>query len=150
LPSPSYLLVITGTIIFALSLFMLSLTHPNAYYQVFLAHGLGSAIGAGLLYVPSLAVLAHHFSGPRRAAVMMLAASGASFGGLTHPIMLNNLFAKVGFREGVRASAGMCTGLNVLACALIRTRLPSKRQQPLGPIFLAFMRDVPYMLVVLG
>lgn len=40
---------------------MVSLAHPEKYYQVFLSQGVGMGIGAGLLYTPALAVQAHHW-----------------------------------------------------------------------------------------
>jgi hypothetical protein len=51
--------------------------------------------------------------------------AGASLGSVFHPIMLNNLInGKFGFGNGVRASAGMISGLLFIACLLMRTRLP--------------------------
>lgn len=44
-----------------LRLFMVSIAHPNKYYQLFLSQGLCMGIGTGLIYVPSLAVQAHHW-----------------------------------------------------------------------------------------
>jgi len=55
---------------------------------------------------------------------MGLVVAGASLGAVSHPIMLNNLInGKLGFANGVRASAGMISGLNFIACLLMRTRL---------------------------
>ena len=55
---------------------MLSLADPEKYYQVFLSQGLGAGLGVGLLYVPSLAVQAHHWR-RRRALAMGTTISGA-------------------------------------------------------------------------
>ncbi|KAG6860968.1 hypothetical protein C0995_005334 [Termitomyces sp. Mi166 len=78
-----YHLMVGGSVLFSICLFMLSLTHPQQYYQVFLAHGLGLGIASGMTYVP-----------------------------------------------GVRASAGLNTGLLVVALLLMRTRLlPSPRKE---------------------
>jgi hypothetical protein len=56
---------------------------------------------------------------------MGLVVAGASLGAVSHPILLNNLInGKLGFANGVRASAGMISGLNFIACLLMRTRLP--------------------------
>lgn len=128
-----------GSVLCVFSLFMLSLSKPQQYYQVysrqcllvnlpypylnqvFLAQAIGVGAGSGLSYVPSMALLAQYFKKPhRRALVMSIVASGSSLGGTLHPIMLNILFnGHVGFHNGVRASAGLIGGCLVLAiCAM--------------------------------
>jgi hypothetical protein len=47
------------------------------YYQLFLYQGLGTGIGAGCLYVPALAIQAHHWR-ERRVLVMGIVVTGAS------------------------------------------------------------------------
>lgn len=56
-------------------LFMLSIAHPDKYYQLFLSQGVGMGIGAGLVYVPAVAVQAHHWS-TRRAVAMGIVVTG--------------------------------------------------------------------------
>ena len=57
------------------SLFMVSLAHHDKYYQIYLSQGLGMGIGAGLLYVPAMAVQAHHWKS-RRALAMGIVVTG--------------------------------------------------------------------------
>ncbi|KAG2118187.1 MFS general substrate transporter [Suillus discolor] len=105
-------------------LFMLSLAKPDQYYQIFLSQGIGSGIAIGLTNVPSFAVVSHHFQ-RRRALAMGIVATGSSLGAILHPIMLNNLInGRLGFANGVRASAALSGGLLVIANLLMRTRLP--------------------------
>ena len=71
-----------------------------------------------------MAVVSHYFN-KRRAQVMTFASSGAYLGAVVHPIMLNNtLNGQLSFANGVRASAGLISGLLLIACLLMRTRLP--------------------------
>ena len=92
--------------------------------KVFLAQGIGSGCAAGLLYVPSMAIVSHYFD-KRREQVMTFTSSGAYLGAVVHPIMLNNTInGQLGFANGVRASAGLISGLLLIACLLMRTRLP--------------------------
>jgi len=146
-----YHLVIAGSLLFAFSLFMLSLAKPHQYYQVFLAQGIGMGISIGLIYVPAISVVSHYFS-TRRAIAMGIAASGSSVGALIHPIMLNHLFnnPSVGFANGVRASAGLNTVLLLIACLLMRTRLPPKKagNANLFAAALAFSHDSAYVFAV--
>ena len=140
------------------SLFMLSLAQPGQYYQVYLAQGVGLGLGAGLTYIPSVAVLAQHFPAPQeRALMMMLVASGSSMGGVVHPIMLNNLFSNpnVGFATGVRASAGMLAGMLIIALACMRTNNTGGAKQQakrddLRKSITKFSTDRLYVVAVIG
>jgi MFS family permease len=121
-----YSLLWGGSLLTTFSLFMLSLAKQDHYYQVFLAQGLGAGLGGGICYVPSVAIVSHYFQ-RRRALAMTIVASGASLGAVIHPIMLNHTLGKLGFGTAVRASAGLVGGLLFIACCLMRTRIPVKR-----------------------
>ncbi|ETW81163.1 MFS monocarboxylate transporter [Heterobasidion irregulare TC 32-1] len=147
-----YFLLVGGSVLIVLCLFMLSLAEPQHYYQIFLTLGLGLGLGTGATYVPSLTIIAHHFS-RRRALAMGIAASGASLGALLHPIMLNNLFhGPVGFANGVRASAGLMAGALILAGLLMRTRLPPRKGAQMGLFMSArtFVKDEVYTIAVVA
>lgn len=117
---------------------------------MFLAQSIGHGLGAGLMYVPSLAVLSHYFV-RRRAMAMSIVATGAALGAVVHPIMLNNLFERIGFANTVRASAGLITGLLLLACLLMHPRLPPPEStQPLWKSLKRFSRDGPYVCAAIG
>jgi len=119
-----YHLLYGASLLQAFALFMLSLAGPDNYYQVFLAQGIASGCAGGLLYIPSMAVLSHYFD-KRREQVMTFASSGAYLGAVVHPILLNNtLNGALGFANGARASAALISGLLLIACLLMRTRLP--------------------------
>ena len=82
----------------------------------------------GLMNVPSFAVVPHHFR-RRQPFAMGIVASGGSLGAIIHPIMLNNLISgRLGFANGVRASAGLISVLLLVACLLMRTRLPPQQK----------------------
>ena len=63
-------------VIFAIMMLSLS----TSYYQVFLSQGLCLGIGSGILYVPSLALVAASFTTKRALAVTMVTA-GSSISG---------------------------------------------------------------------
>ncbi|KAJ7499842.1 MFS general substrate transporter [Mycena latifolia] len=145
-----YSLLYGGCIILSFSIFMLSLCKPDKYYQIFLAQGLGAGIGGGLFYVPSVAVVSHYFH-ERRALAMGIIVAGASLGAVVHPIMLNNTLRRLGFATAVRASAGLVSGLLLIACLLMRARLPTPQAQPLfWSSIRRFGRDRPYVLATAG
>ncbi|KAF9265668.1 MFS general substrate transporter [Marasmius fiardii PR-910] len=147
-----YPLMYGGWFLCTFCLFMLSLIERQHYYQAFLSLGLGFGIGAGAIYVPSIAIVAHHFT-KKRALAMGIAVAGSSLGALAFPIMLNNLIhGSVGFANGVRASAGVVGGSFLIGLLLMRTRLPPK---PKGSLSFAsaakiMSKDVVYPIAVLG
>ncbi|KAG1733960.1 major facilitator superfamily domain-containing protein [Suillus lakei] len=146
-----YHLMIVGSLLQSFSLFMLSLSKPDQYYQIFLAQGLGSGMAAGLMFVPSTAVIAHYFR-RKRTLVLTFVASGSSLGATIHPIMLNNLLnGPLGFANGVRASAGLISALLLIACLCMRTRL-DPTTTPVNYIAAArkCIRDVPFILLIAG
>ncbi|KAG2356841.1 major facilitator superfamily domain-containing protein [Suillus spraguei] len=146
-----YHLIIIGSFLQSFSLFMLSLAKPDQYYQIFLAQSLGSGIVVGMLRVPSLAVVSHYFK-RKRTLVMTFVTLGSSLGAIIYPIMLNNLFnGRIGFANGVRASAGLTSVLFLVACLCMRTRLGP----PTTPVnYIAAARkcfcDVPFIFAIVG
>ncbi|KAF9042117.1 MFS general substrate transporter [Panaeolus papilionaceus] len=145
-----YHLLYGGSFLISFCLFMLSITQSDHFYQVFLVQGIGLGIGAGLTYVPSVAVVSHYFQ-KKRPLAMMLVVAGSSIGAIVHPIMLNNLLARFSFRQAVGISAGMITLLLVLACSLTRPRLPSpKVKAALFPSIRRFYNEPAYALLSIG
>lgn len=129
---------------------MLSLAEEGQYYQVFLSQGLGVGIGVGMIYVPSVAILSHYFR-RRRSLVMTVVATGSSLGAVVHPIMLNNLLPKIGFAKATRANAGLISGLLLLACLIMKTRLPPPATSPdLRKSLVKFSKDKAYVFSTLG
>ena len=115
-------------------------------------------LGAGLTYIPSVAVVAQHFPSPHmRSLTMCIVASGSSVGGIVHPIMLNNLFkSSLGFANSVRASAGMVSGLQIFAAFIMRAKYP-KYPPGAGPQMIKmstavvkFSKYFEYMCTILG
>ena len=104
------------------------------------------------MYVPSIAVLSHHFHS-RRAMAMSLVATGTSLGTIVHPIMLNNtLHGSLGFANATRISAGMISILLLTACILIRTRTPPSNRPVLEirKCLYKFSKDKAYVVSIIG
>jgi MFS family permease len=51
----------------------------NQYYQIFLAQGICTGLGAGMMFVPSIAIVSTYFE-KNRAFAIGVGASGSSFG----------------------------------------------------------------------
>lgn len=119
-------------------------------FQIFLCQGLALGLGGGMLYVPSVAIVSHYFR-RRRNLVMTIVASASSLGAVIHPIMLNNTLYKIGFAKATRASAGLISGMLLLACIFMRTRLPPPESLPnLKGALKKFSQDKAYVACCVG
>ncbi|KAL5639396.1 hypothetical protein ACGC1H_006789 [Rhizoctonia solani] len=140
-----------GSLLYAFCLFMLSLAKEGQYYQVFLPQAIGLGIALGLLFLPSIGVISHHFA-RRRSLAMGIVVSGSSCGGIIFPIMLNKVFERHGFGWGVRSTAFVVLACLIAANLLMRTRLPPKSKRPPTPPpdFKAIMTDFTYLAAIAG
>ncbi|EUC60404.1 MFS general substrate transporter, partial [Rhizoctonia solani AG-3 Rhs1AP] len=140
-----------GSLLYAFCLFMLSLAKEGQYYQVFLPQAIGLGIALGLLFLPSIGVISHHFA-RRRSLTMGIVVSGSSCGGIIFPIMLNKVFERHGFGWGVRSTAFVVLACLIAANLLMRTRLPPKSKRPPTPPpdFKAIMTDFSYLAAIAG
>ncbi|KAG1731652.1 major facilitator superfamily domain-containing protein [Suillus paluster] len=145
-----YQLMIVGSLLQSLSLFMLSLAKPGQFYLIFMVQGVLAGIGIGLKYGISIAVISQHFS-KRRTLVMSLVTSGSPLGAMIHPIMLNHLLnGTVGFANGVRASAGFVSVLLLIACLSMRTRELPAPTVSYSAVARKCSREVLFILMTVG
>jgi len=124
---------------------MLSLCH--SYYQVFLAQAITVGLGAGCLFIPSVAILSQYFN-TKLATATGLAASGSSLGGVIYPIVLYRLIPQIGFGWATRVLGFMslCTLLVSISVMEVRALPPAKRKVIDLPAF----KEAPYTLFVAG
>jgi hypothetical protein len=104
------------------------------------------------MYIPSLAVVSHHFR-KRRAMAMSIVASGASFGAFVHPLILNNTInSSLGFANATRLQAALITFLLLIGCFLMRTKpeIDSAPTPNLGVCVRKFLRDKAYIAGIIG
>ena len=99
-----------GNFLVVFGIMMLSLC--DEYWQVLLAQGLCMGLGAGLLYIPSLAMVGVWFS-RKRAVAMGICMSGIAVGGVIDIIMFDKLVHTAGFPWTIRAM-----GFVALFCAI--------------------------------
>ncbi|KAJ6469076.1 major facilitator superfamily domain-containing protein [Mycena vitilis] len=121
-----------GSTLYVLCIFLLSLTQPGQFYQVFLAQAVGMGVFPALIFLPSFTIVSHHFK-RRRALAMGIVTSGAACGGVVFPIMLNQIGERAGFTTAIRASGGLVGAMLLFANLTMKTRLPSKVQGGKGP-----------------
>lgn len=118
------------------------------YYQFILSFGVLSGIASSLLFTPSIAAVGHFFK-KRRGLATGLASTGGSVGGIVFPLMLTDLFERVGYGWAVRILALLSFTLCATSNFLIRSRLPPARNARVHPDIRIF-GDVTFLLTTIG
>lgn len=119
-----------GALLQLAGIFAMSASDSPKYWQLMLTQGILTGLGSGILFTPTIALVATWF-GKRRGMAIGLATTGNSVGGMVYPLIVRELIPKVGFAWTVRA-----LGLVNLVClgvtfTIMRSRLPPRRSGPL-------------------
>lgn len=93
-------MLITGVVLNVVGIFMTSLC--TKYWQIFLAQGLCVGLGSGLMYVPTLSLVAGAFTKKRPLALGLLAC-GIGLGAIVFVVVFRRLIDHHGFSYTVRA-----------------------------------------------
>ncbi|KAB2575564.1 MFS transporter [Lasiodiplodia theobromae] len=136
---------ILGVFLSLLGIFMTSLC--TQYWQLFLAQGVCTGLGNGLMFCPTVALVATYFS-KNRALAIGLTASGSATGGLIYPSMVRQLLPQVGFGWTIRVLGFVSLATSAVTIALFKVRLPPR---PSGPLVdLSAFKELTYCLFCLG
>ncbi|KUI56642.1 Riboflavin transporter MCH5 [Cytospora mali] len=136
---------IVGSVFLVLGTFMTSLC--TKYWQIFLAQGVCTGIGLGLIYMPAIVVMTAYFS-KRQAIAMGLGGTGASIGSALFPAVVQYLIPAIGFPWAVRCLAFLFLLMSITSVILIKPRLPPRHG---GSIFeLEAFKEAPYVLYTVG
>ncbi|KXJ88742.1 major facilitator superfamily domain-containing protein [Microdochium bolleyi] len=124
-------LVFTSGVLLQVFAIMMASLGRN-YWQLFLAHGLCLGIGNGLAFIPAMTVTSTYFS-KHRAIAVGLGASGAAFGGLIYPVLVQQLLPdnKLGFAWTLRCMGFLMLATYVPCLIWYRPRLPPRKTGPL-------------------
>ncbi|KZP00839.1 MFS general substrate transporter [Calocera viscosa TUFC12733] len=137
--------MIVGSVLQVGCCFALSAAQTGQFYQFFLSQGLGQGIATGLLYLPAVAVVSHHFA-KRRAFAVGILFTGTGLGGVIFPILLNNVLQERGFVWAVRAAGFFMLGGLLVANLLMRTHYNPAHKKAPKPSIGKFLRDKPYVV----
>ncbi|CAI7581360.1 unnamed protein product [Penicillium palitans] len=113
------------------------------YWQLILAQGLCVGIGAGMSFIPSVAIVGTYFS-TRRSTALGLAATGSSVGGIIYPVVLRRLIVQIGLPWAVRVMAFIMLGTLLISVAVMKPRLPPRKSGPL--INVEALRDPVFVI----
>ena len=117
-----------GSILQLVGIFMTSLS--TKYWQLFLAQGVCTGLGNGLIFCPALSLLSTYFS-TKRALAIGIAASGSATGGVVFPVIVQQLLPQIGFPWTVRVVGFVMLAVLVVTLTLTKPRLPPRKTGPL-------------------
>ncbi|KAI2776695.1 putative monocarboxylate permease [Daldinia loculata] len=137
--------VLLGSILIVLGTFMTSLA--TTYWQIFLAQGLCTGLGMGILFMPAIAVISSYWK-KNKAMALGLASSGSGTGSVIFPLIVQNLQTTIGFSRAVQVQGYVALAFAIIINLLLRPRLPPRKSGPLVE-WSAFQEPV-YMLFTIG
>lgn len=140
------MLILAGSVLICASMLLLGLC--TQYWHFMIVFGLLGGVGTSLIFTPSISAISHFFYAKRGNATG-IAAAGGSLGGIIFPLMLQQLFPRVGFEWATRIVGFVfifCCAISVL---LTRSRLPPKPGQSVLPDLRIF-RDPAFSLLTFG
>ncbi|KAK7532922.1 MFS monocarboxylate transporter [Phyllosticta citribraziliensis] len=136
---------ILGVCMNLLGIFMTSIC--KEFWQFFLAQGVLTGLGGGLVFTPAMSVVATYFS-TRRSLAIGIAASGSCTGGLIYPVMVRQLLPQIGFGWTVRVLGFFSMAISLFAATFLKARLPPRKSGAL--VDWAAFKDMTYLLYCLG
>jgi len=139
-------LLLTGSVGVCATMFLVGLCEE--YWHFLLVFGFLGGGSTSLLFTPSVAAVGHWFC-RRRGNATGMAATGGAVGGVVFPLMLDALIPKVGFAWSTRILGFIYVSLCVVACILVRSRLPPAKNATAKPDFRIF-KDPAFTTTVLG
>ncbi len=136
---------IVGSILQLLGIFMTSLS--TKYWHLFLAQGILTGLGNGLVFCPTISVASTYFS-KKKSLALGLVASGTATGGLVFPVIVQQLLPKIGFPWTVRVIGFVMLAIMAVALTFTKPRLPPRKSGPL--VEWAAFTELPYALFSIG
>lgn len=116
-------LILAGAIL--IIVMMVAIGFCTQYWHFMLVIGIAGGVGSSLIFTPAVSAVGHFFN-EKRGIATGIATTGGSVGGVIFPLVLQDLFPKIGWGWATRVVALVCLILMIGACILIKSRLPKK------------------------
>ena len=134
-----------GSFLQILAVFTTSVS--TSYWQLFLAQGVCKGLGDGLVFCPTVSLVATYFS-TKRSLAMAITASGGATGGIIFPLIAQQMLPKVGFGWTVRTMGFVIFFNTVVILSIARVRLPPRKTGPF--VEWSAFREPSYTLFCIG
>ncbi|KAI1776234.1 MFS general substrate transporter [Hypoxylon cercidicola] len=137
--------VLVGSFLALLGTFMTSLA--TEYWQIFLAQGVCTGIGLGMMYMPTITIAASYFK-EKRALALAISSAGTGTGSVIFPAVVQYLIPRIGFPWAVRCAGFVALFIIVISNIMLKPRLLPQSAGSLVD-WTAF-REPPYVIFVMG
>ncbi|WOO80085.1 Fujikurins efflux protein [Vanrija pseudolonga] len=117
------------------------------YYQLLLSN-IMFGVAASCVYAPANAVAAHWFL-KRRSTALAIIVGGGGLGGVVYPILIENLFNRMSYRDTMLIVMGINVVLMLPSVFFMRARLPPRTPPPFSDMKKPW-KDVRYTFLVVG
>jgi MFS family permease len=117
------------------------------YWQLVLSQGVCKGLGDGLVFCPTVALVATYFS-TKRSLAMAVTASGGATGGIIFPLIAQQMLPRVGFAWTVRTMAFVILFNAIVILLIARVRLPPRKTGPI--VEWSAFREPSYTLFCIG
>ncbi|KAJ4062767.1 hypothetical protein NW753_004235 [Fusarium oxysporum] len=128
-----------------IGIFMMSLS--TSYWHLMITQGVVTGIGGGIIFAPSLALVATYFE-KRRGIAIGLVTTGNSLGGTVYPLVVRALLPSIGMPWTARVLGFINLAGFILVAIFMRPRLPPRQTGPI--IDWSAFRDTLYVSYVGG
>ncbi|KAK7185495.1 MFS general substrate transporter [Paraphaeosphaeria sporulosa] len=139
------IVLVTGIAFEVVGIAMTSLC--TTYWHLLLAQGVCVGIGSGTLAFTSAAIIPFYFA-KRRMLAAGIVSTGSSVAGVVYPLMMRELFDKVGFAWAVRVLALVMLGGLSMSLVILRPHSSARKERAL--LRSDLLRDAPYTIFIVS
>jgi len=146
-----FIIVLSGTLLFSICLYLLSFVGDEQYGLVFILQAVGMGTGIGLVFVPSSTAPLHYFN-RWKGLVLGIVMSGGALGGMIFPPIIRCLIPQRGLGGATRVTAYIVIGSLLIANCLLTIPDKSDREKyPLPRIdILKYSSETGYVYAAIG
>ncbi|ORY71806.1 major facilitator superfamily transporter [Pseudomassariella vexata] len=137
--------VLAGSMLMLLGTFTTSLA--TEYWQIFMAQGVCTGLGLGLMWMPSISVISSYFK-YRRSLALTIASAGTGTGSLVFPATVQYLVPRIGFAWAVRCSGFVALAMVIPMNLLLKPRRMARKKGAV--VEWAAFKEMPYVLFTAG
>ncbi|KAJ3477787.1 hypothetical protein NLG97_g8744 [Lecanicillium saksenae] len=127
---------------------MVAMSFCTQLWHFILSFGILGGLGTSLIFTPCIAAVGHWFKA-RRGFATGIATCAGGLGGIIFPLMLTDLFDRIGYGWATRVVALICLVCSCIGILLVRSRLPPAQNATAHPDPRIF-RQVPFTLATVG
>lgn len=117
-----------GSVLQLVGIFLMSLS--TQYWHLMLTQGVLTGLGGGIIFCPSIGLIATYFQ-DNRALAIGLTTLGNSVGGMIYPLIVRELLPEIGFPWTARVLGFVNLACLCLAMCFMRPRLPPRKSGPI-------------------